>query len=577
MTPTDFIAKFSSSTVLIDAPTAVEGDVVLDSTNFRCKVASIANVTFDGTLVLKDIKDVESISFKKCIFNRGVEFNNITATGYDADVKGFYSLELEECQIKASLLITISAFERGIRIRNCKQDEHQDNTLLISKCAVSKGEIKIDNTTASILQLLNLEIYGIGLGIYKSEIKEYIRIQSLETDGGLSVIKNEIEGDVHIWGGKTSAVTFNHNEFKQDVRIEAVDNTGPFTSFRDDFAKYLQIDFDDSADKVKARHDSLYFNAVKFGIGLMVNGFDKVITELNIHCSLDLTGTLQFNSCRIDKAIMYQDNHKANIVFNYCRFGVVNFEMFNNYGNVIFSSCKANKPEDSETEVPTEFIVSNSNLGKTQFQNFFFSSFDKVSIIDSLVSGIEFSGMHWFDEKVLDVGDSTSPWRRQREVYRQLKQASEKQNDKFQALIFQSLELKAYKQEIGSKGRLATNDGIILWLGQTNDFGLNWLKPMGLLVLTSTILYFPIVISASCKISWLPACNYSDLKATLSEFWNYTYMWPQLYNPARTLKHAFHDGAQLGVGVYFWDMVQRIVLAFFIVQIVSAFRKYFKS
>lgn len=571
MTAPEFILLFSNPSVSINEAIEINESVIFDSGNFSCTTAKVENVKFKDRVVFDGVPEIQELTFKNCTFEMGIQIKNVQAKGYDSAVLGFQSVNFIDCVIRESLIIDACELERGISIKSCTLDQNNENILTISNTSISQGGITIQDAIISILDLSDLKIEGVGLRIEKSEVKNYLKCTSIVTNSGLSFIKNIIHGHVHVWGGSASGLAFNYNKFLSDVSIQAIKNSSHFTSYRDDFDKFLVIDYDDVSSNVKGFHNKMSFNAAKFGTGLIVNGSNHLLEELIVSCSLNLTGTLQFNSCQIASVTISHDNHKASIVFNYSSFGRVNFDHFNNYGNLIFSSCK------SISKAQSKFLVYNSNLGRTQFQNFFFNSFRDVEIIDSLVSNIEFSGMHWFDEKVLDAGDKTSPWRRLREVFRQLKQASEKQNDKFQALKFQALELKAYKKEIEQEGKILSNDGIILWLGQTNDYGLNWHKPVWILVLVSTLLYFPMVISASNKIIWMPACNYSDLKATLNEFWDYSYLWPQLYNPARTLKHAFHDGATLGTGVYFWDMMQRIVLAFFLVQIISAFRKYFKS
>jgi len=464
--------------------------------------------------------------------------------------------------------ISGSDFERGIKI----QGSHIVKRLSIEHTYVSSNSINIEKSEIATIDFAHIKLVGTGLSIVNSSISNRLRFTSINTDSSLSFIKSKFLKDVYIWGGNAKGITFNDGEYEDYVRIEAVKNNGTLTVFGDNFKKSLQVDYEDKASAVSGGHEGIYLNGSKFSGGLIVNGSDHLTQRLEVKCSLELSGTLYFNSCLFNHVELNSDNHKANFIFNYASFGKITFYHFSNYGNLILSSCK------SLLSVPdSEIIVYNSNLGKAQFQNFFFNSFKKVSIIDSLVSNIEFSGMHWFKPDVLDVGDTSSPHRRSREIYRQLKHASEKQNDKFQALEFQAQELSSFRKQVLSTGKLLSNDGLILWLGQTNDYGLNWGKPIWLLLFVSTLLYFPFIISASNKLTWAPACNYNDLKVTIGEFLNYSYMWPQLFNPARTLRHAFHEGVYLGLGVYFWDMIQRIVLAFFIVQIVSAFRKYFKS
>lgn len=565
----DYIALFNKpgTKVSIGKKLEIDEEVIFDASNYNCDYSSATNTIFNNKVTFKNVPLAKGIQFETCEFRKGLIFESTTAVGYDPSVLDFHSITFNKCLVNDYLVFQDCKPERGVKIFDC---EISGKTTM-TECLISMGAVVFEESKLDKIDFSYLEISGVGLRFESCEVKDFVRFTSLNLNSSISLIKSTFKGSVYIWAGNVNGLTLNKGVYEEDVRFEAVNNKGTFTIYQDKFEKSLQIDNEDKGSNVEGIHNELYLHAASFGTGLIFNGAERMTTKLVVRCSLNLTGTFTFNSTPIQLVEITSDNHKANVVFNYATFRKVSFDHFNNYGNLIFSSCKALDLPD------TEFVIYNSNLGKAQFQNFFFNSFKKVAIIDSLVSNIEFSGMHWFDQKVLDAGDTTSPWRRTREVFRQLKQASEKQNDKFQALEFQALELSAYKKEIQQKGKLLSNDGLILWLGQTNDYGLNWRKPMWLLIVISTLLYFPLVISASSKIKWAPACNYSDLKVTLSEFVNFSYIWPQLYNPARTLKHAFQDGVTLNIGVYFWDMVQRIILAFFIVQIVSAFRKYFKS
>lgn len=565
----DFIKHFSNpgKPVHVQSEFEVDDPVIFNNTNYNCDQALVENAVFNNTVTFKDVSLATGIQFATCRFNKGLLLENVTASGYDHTVLNFYSISFNKSSINDYLIFDNCNLERGAKIKGC-------NILgktAMTECIVPMGAVVFEESKLNNIDFSYLDISGVGLRFESCEVEDFVRFTSLNLNSSISLIKTIFKGSVYIWAGNINGLTFNKGVYEEDVRVEAINNKGTFTIYQDKFEKSLQIDNEDKGSNVAGIHNELYLHAASFGTGLIFNGAERTTTRLVIRCSLNLTGTFTFNSTPIHLVEITSDNHKANVVFNYASFRKVSFDHFNNYGNLIFSSCKALGFPD------TELIIYNSNLGKAQFQNFFFNSFKKVAIIDSLVSNIEFSGMHWFDPKALYVGDTKSPWRRTREVFRQLKQASEKQNDKFQALEFQALELSAYKKEIQQKGKLLSNDGLILWLGQTNDYGLNWRKPMWLLIVISTLLYFPLVISASSKVKWAPACNYSDFKVTLHEFMDYSYIWPQLYNPARTLKHAFHDGVVLSLGVYFWDMIQRIILAFFIVQIISSFRKYFKS
>jgi hypothetical protein len=167
-------------------------------------------------------------------------------------------------------------------------------------------------------------------------------------------------------------------------------------------------------------------------------------------------------------------------------------------------------------------------------------------------------------------------YQNKREVYRQLKQLTDKQGDRIQSLDFQAEEFKAYKKLLQQTKSWWHKDRWILRLSQTNNFGLNWSKPFWW-ILGLTIVFYPLmVIEASPKLDWIPATSYKDVKNTCDELIKYLNIIPQLFNPTRSLDKLFPKIENLSFCVHLLDILQRLALAFFSVQIVSAFRKYVK-
>lgn len=283
-------------------------------------------------------------------------------------------------------------------------------------------------------------------------------------------------------------------------------------------------------------------------------------------------GSIMFKDCQIATINFSSTNQKGSIMFRACQLSNVSFEDFSNFGNVQISLCKVVPYADSN------FVVKRSDLGKTRLFNFSFKAFNKVSITDSDISGMLATGVVWFKDEALNTD---LPWDDRaslsREIYRQLKQASEKQGDRIQALDFQALEMRAFNQQLKAEERWWKNDRMILWLSQSNDFGLNWHKPLLIILLINIGFYILISIAATPDLDWLPANEWSEIRYTLTVLCDKLYVFPQLFNPARAIDRMFGESAQhFPFFFYLLDALQRIVLTFFIVQIVSAFRKYFK-
>ncbi|WP_170252661.1 hypothetical protein, partial [Adhaeribacter aerolatus] len=342
-----------------------------------------------------------------------------------------------------------------------------------------------------------------------------------------------------------------------------------------EFKKNLLIEIEDYTNDRIGTIGDLYISDTKFGNGFILKGANKIINTLHLKASPILAGTVLFDGCLFNKVKISGDNHKGNIIFTSSKFESVSFNHFSNYGNILFSSCEAISKENSELRIWF------SNLGKGQFFNFSFDSFSKVAIFDSQLSEIITTGVTWFSDEKLIVESYPRQdfYIKKREVFRQLKQSSEKQGDKIQALEFQALELKAFKQSIKTKEHFFKNDRMILLLSQTNDFGLNWRKPLYWVTGITTLFFILIAIDISPELEWLPARSLPDITTTIQCISDKLFIFPQLFNPARSINRMF-DGMKIKIeltaSLYFLDALHRIILAFFIVQIVSAFRKYVK-
>ncbi|MFA0962159.1 hypothetical protein AB9P05_10150 [Roseivirga sp. BDSF3-8] len=131
---------------------------------------------------------------------------------------------------------------------------------------------------------------------------------------------------------------------------------------------------------------------------------------------------------------------------------------------------------------------------------------------------------------------------------------------------FQAREFKAYKREIKDRRSWWHGDRWILLLSQTNDYGLNWQKPILLSAIWTIFLYVAIVLSLDTSGS-----NWSLITQNWQAFW-------QLFNPAHRLESLFPDYPNCLTGwTYFWDFLHRLGYAFLIYQTISAFRKFFKN
>jgi hypothetical protein len=538
----------------------VDGEIEFNSTTYNRQRLTIENTVFNNKVVFKNVSIQDGITFVNCQFRGSLEFENVYSNNYDFEKAT--TLTFLKCTVTGPLQILGCNFPKGFA---ADWSTFDDTIIEGSKF----GSFSLTNMTIQILKAKDIYIYRTDLSFEKTEIKGNIRVTNLISNYGISALNSKFQKDVYLLGGSINGIVFNANVFEDNVNIEAVKNNAALAIYGDQFKKECNIRFDGDSDSgiIRGFHKSMYITASTFTSGLYVYGNIEPIS-LQIYCSQDLTGTMQFKGCAFKMLEVKNDNHKGNLAFHACQFSKVVFDQFTNYGNLVFSSC-GSTPD-------SEFALIGTDIGKARLLNFDFLGFKEVIIIDSIISNIESSGVKWFKPSVLKVGAKDSQYRKQREVYRQLKYASDKQNDRIQMLEFQAQELECFKHEVFSNKSFPVGDQLILWLSQTNDFGLNWIKPVVWILLLTVAFYVPLVICASSNLTWYPATSSSDVRFTLSELLDRKVaILPQMFNPTRNLKQMFTG--ELSLGTYTWDAIHRIVLAFFIVQIVSAFRKYFKS
>ncbi len=204
-----------------------------------------------------------------------------------------------------------------------------------------------------------------------------------------------------------------------------------------------------------------------------------------------------------------------------------------------------------------------SNLSDLSFNSCYFGTFKELLVKSSKLDKINCTATTWPTKVTSFEGDNEKF--EIREACRQLKLAMSNHQDKVNEIQFHALEMKAYKSIVFSqwKNWRTWNDFWSLFAGWTNGFGLNWLLPVTLLIFVIILNYIGLL--------WV----HFKTSPLLAEFWD-NFIWLdffQLYNPT-------HRASQLSIGpniggwAAFLDFISKIISAFFIYQIVAAFRKF---
>ncbi len=188
----------------------------------------------------------------------------------------------------------------------------------------------------------------------------------------------------------------------------------------------------------------------------------------------------------------------------------------------------------------------------------------------------------WCEDDILnaDERDTKRYFAQKRELYRQLKFASDKQGNRFDFLKFKSLEMRYFKKESfeGVKWwkRLFEKDRFILIAGMTNNYGQNWYKPIIISIPFSLLFYCIIIVDNTKGLSFCPNFTWNSIKYTFGEIWNQSKVFWQLLNPTHNLNKIFEDENNLTSASFVFSYLQKISIAFFGYQAISAFRKFNK-
>ena len=118
---------------------------------------------------------------------------------------------------------------------------------------------------------------------------------------------------------------------------------------------------------------------------------------------------------------------------------------------------------------------------------------------NNLLSGLKYTGVQWPGEleteephpaeRKREAYEEPNSIQKKREIYRNLKIVALENNDAPQALVFYAKEMEAYSHTLSwKKGEVI--DKCILWFNRwTNNFGLSWVRPIGLILGAGIVLY----------------------------------------------------------------------------------------
>ncbi len=321
------------------------------------------------------------------------------------------------------------------------------------------------------------------------------------------------------------------------------------------------------------------------------------LKELSFHFP-EVTGLIKVTGDKsfIERLTLFQFSSELALAIEDISVNCISIYRFRNEKAFRIFNIKSKKGEKL-----TEFAIAESYLGKAEFYSIDFTSFDNVYFTDVHFTECSFVGIQWkYDiDSFKGRGIGKSPkeeklpakiakiknelkedyneisilkndpdvieyFSKQREVYRQLKFANEKQGDIINGQIFHSKEMIAYNRTLSFETSPWTK-AIIKMSYWFSDFGQSFIKPILWLLVGHWIL---LQVLIACQ--HFPGLTINLGDPNLEGFKEAFIQYFKLINPLRRAENTF-EGYQIII-----DLAMRIWSSYMIYNIIRATRRFIK-
>ncbi|MBD1384608.1 hypothetical protein IDJ75_04900 [Mucilaginibacter rigui] len=600
-----------------DAIQTIEGINIdyleLKEADYKAKHTTFRNVAFKSLVLFDGTKLSHGLLFEDIEFPEAVVFKNVIVDQYDQLISpDSVSIVFKNCTFKQPVQIIgqHTHIDRSICFDNCIFYEG----LSIERITVVKEGLSFKN--CEIHQKLDIfnSVFNSDITFRETHIHAYLRLFAVKS-GMLVFSKLNIDGNLHLDSSTfPNGIVFNDGNFKDDVyfTLNKTDRSG-LTMIGSSFEKSITINHQ-SKDKVLENGISQYYiSSAKFSNGLSIKGISNLaspfpkVKEITLDISSLLIGSIVFDSLDIGILNLSGYNTLAKVTFKHTAIRQIRAKEFINESGLIFSDVIASGsdwPDGNNGFLGSALYMDNTNFGKAQFFQTNFKSFEKVVFTNIILTEIATSNVTWFTAKKLEDGIIVSLKTKLKatiktkdklkieqdrnalirelntikEIYRQLKFAAQKQGDIPLSHEFQRIEMGYYKEITQVERPRRWSEFLILYSSQSNNFGQSWVRALWGLIVFSFICYIPVGFLTSEHLDYTKAAvSLDDLIVNARViFLDNIKTWLTLFNPTHRVKDITESIDKFSSWVYFWDFISRIVVAYFIFQMVSAFRKFSK-
>lgn len=491
MTQTEFNSLLDQKEMRVEK-TRLDFDVIIDNKTARLPKIDFYDTSFSSGVWIEDIEMTGSVTFSYCRFEGGIHLTNLSnKTGGPLKIT-FTGCKLTGVSLSAipvdsqiSLIFVRSENTDPIGVSDSHLDLlriTQGTYLDIFMSDSSIKEFDCENLTCRSFELsaiVSKKISFIGITITQPNNIPF-RLQFLETEK-LHLTRIMCESDILIDKCMADDMQFHNCKGKARLMCNVVDDPRSLAAIL-----MTRCGFDG-------------------GIGLagtMSTGTKSKsdLGILEVRCDGNFRDRLTIENLDINTLNFSGFNSNCSIQVNSCRVHAFQFYDLINNNDLLLTNIQSLKKD-----FPSRFVITESRLGKAHWYNVNLHSFDRIVYRDSDIAEMSVSHVTWFSGKQysnqLKITKGLSgeqkhelreQFKRQRDLFRQLKVVMDRQGDKAYSLEFFKWEMWNYKKVVKLRGTIW--DRFVLLIGQTNDYGNNWIKPLAILGVLSFIIYIPIAL-----------------------------------------------------------------------------------
>ncbi len=547
------------------------------------KTITLRNVDIKEKFILNSGLELKnSIVFENCVFHEGVEMNNLTSDHEIIYQNCIFvtSFDLRSGKYKGKFTLSSNIFRGFLTIMGGEYDNELliDNNEFLSHFfaseAVFNSILYIENNKFDDDIVISSGCLNHSLSFVKNSFKSSLYITGGIYKGYLRLVDNEILLDAAISGGSFEDVIIRGGYFKNDFAISGGDFHRDFSIYDVSFEKDFRI----SGGRFM---EEFYFVS---GFANNISFFKTSSASNYFIASSVIVNSIVFSGIMVKDSIVHVNSSCYSLSFiDFKNLGIIYFNNIECRDTFLMPSLEEIDSYEN-LEVYNELEIHGSDMGKVIFINCDLSNF-QMEFVSSKIIEVFLSGTKMPNEiRTPDVSQ-------QQFGYSQIKKIYENRGDKVEANRYFAREMEAYRSTLDENKNNERWEKINLWLNKiSTNYGQSWERGVLSTLVASGLLFFIYCLSLEVY----PSIIYPYLHIPSADEWSkfskvISYL-PEFINPLRKADYlaeqllkikGIRDPEKIEENITSlsrWvEGLSRIAIAYFIYQLIQAFRKHGKS